>query len=141
VSPEGRPQSATVFYWVNDVNSGSFGIYFVTRRSSRKFQAMLANPAVAVVVGTELEPDTLQIEGDATPVEAMDGLHDLEGLHKRLASQPNLQMLYGGAFFPKNPFGKMSGDDFAVMQVKPTWARLMRRNAETEAIEFIQVLP
>jgi uncharacterized pyridoxamine 5'-phosphate oxidase family protein len=141
VAADGKPQSATVFYWVNDVSPGHFSIFFVTRRSTRKFTAMLANPSVAIVSGMELEPVTVQIEGDVTPVDAADGLHSLEELTERLSAQPNLQMLYGGAFFPKNPFGDLQGDDFAVMQVKPTWVRFMRRNADTQNLEFLQVVP
>lgn len=141
VTAEGRPQSATVFYWVNDVAQGQFNVYFVTRRSTRKFAAMLANPAVSIVSGTDMEPNSVQIEGDVTPVDAANGLRELEELTERMSAHPHLQMLYGGSFFPKNPFGDLEGEDFAVMRVKPTWVRFMRRHAVTQELEYLQVLP
>ncbi len=138
---DGKVHSATVFYWVSDVTPDGFSVYFVTRRNARKFSSIVAIPSVAIVVGAELEPMTMQIEGEALPVDAADGLGSLDELDKRLADKPNLKMLYGGAFFPKNPFSSLEGVDFAIICVKPTWARFMHRNSETQAIEFLQVLP
>ena len=56
VSAEGKPESATVLYFIDD----DFNFYFITRRNTRKFGNLQStNNNVAIVVGTELAPVTV----------------------------------------------------------------------------------
>lgn len=140
-SLDGRSQSATVFFWVNDVTDTTFKVFFVTRRHTRKFGAITRNPWVSMVVGSELAPTSVQIEGQAVPMEATDGLMNLEELTVRLKAKPQLQMLYGGAFVPRNPFPDLEGEDFVVMRVTVSWVRFMHRDPATQALRLDEIFP
>src|SRR3989338_5189535 len=59
VGEGGKPHASVVYYTSDD----TFSIFFVTLASSRKYQAIKANPWGAFVVGTLDVPQTLQIEG------------------------------------------------------------------------------
>lgn len=141
VSKSGAPQCATVFFHIGDVESASrFHIYFVTRRHTRKFANLTANPSVAMVLGTDLEPHSVQIEGSVELIETGDAIQQLTDMGNRLLTDPQLGMLYVGAFFPQNPFGKIEGSDFAVFRVTPTWIRYMHPDASGKHIEYTQLL-
>jgi general stress protein 26 len=143
VSKEGSPQSATLFFHVGDIVSPSdFRVYFVTRRDSRKFSNLLASPhpKVALVVGTELEPYSVQIEGTAEFIEASHGFDRLVELSKKLVTDPALAMLYLGNFYPKNPFGAIEGEEFAVFRITPTWVRFMHPDSKGEKIAYTTIL-
>lgn len=137
----GAPHSATVFYHLGDVvSASSFSLYFVTRRHTRKFSDLLADQRVSMVVGTELEPFSVQIDGTAEFIEASSGIERLFDLGTKLLSDPQLGMLYVGAFYPNNPFGQIEGEDFAVFRVNPTVIRYMHPSADQKRIEYTQTL-
>jgi uncharacterized pyridoxamine 5'-phosphate oxidase family protein len=140
-TPDGQPQAATVFYWVNDTDAADapFKLYFVTRRSTRKFPNLLANNRVAVVVGTEFEPATVQIDGEAEIIDASDGIGNLQELKKLLVRHPTMAMLYAGEFFPRSPFRKLS-KDFVLVRVRPTWVRFMHHDKANKDIEYDETL-
>jgi general stress protein 26 len=140
LSGAGTPQSSTVFYWVNDIKDSNFSAYFITRRHTRKFEAIRNNPAVSIVIGTELAPQTMQIEGVAQLIESDDEFKHLEETIKRLESHPTQAMIYAGAFFPKSPFAGLKGTDFAVFRVVPTWARFMTLDKGSSEIVYHQTV-
>ena len=126
VNATGRPSSAKVFYWMHDHNPKDMDLYFVTRRSSRKYEDLLRNKDVAVVIGTEFAPQSMQIQGQAEMVSAADAVDDLKALMARLGTRPSHQRIYAGAFFPKNPFSLIDSEaGFAIFRVKPSWIRYM----------------
>lgn len=66
VSPEGKPEAATVLFAVDD----DFTFYFGTSDKYRKYHNLLTNKQAAVVVGVEMkEPKSAQIEGVTEPIE------------------------------------------------------------------------
>ncbi len=138
---DATPEAATVFYWINDVDEAGFCFYFLSRRNTRKFQNLLANPAVAIVVGTEFEPETVQMSGVAEIIDAGNSLDGLEELKKRLVKHPVQAALYAGAFFPKNPFAAIEGKEFSLYRVRPSWVRHMTVDKKTKHIEYVQILP
>lgn len=144
VTKDGLPQSATVFFHVSDVESETrFHIYFVTRQHTRKYSNLLASkkPPVSMVIGTELEPYSVQFDGVAEFIEASEGLDHLEEFGQKLLSDTQLAMLYMGAPFSANPFGKMDGEDFAVFRINPTWVRYMHLDASGTKMEYTQLMP
>jgi len=141
LAKDGAPNSATLFYHLADVSSASdFRLYFVTRRHSRKFSNLLADPRVSMTIGTGMEPYSVQIDGTAEFMEASSGIERLFDLGNMLLSDPELGMLYVGAFYPNNPFGKIEGVDFAVFRVTPTWVRYMHPSTDQTSIEYTQLL-
>ncbi len=141
VSKEGLPQAATVFYWVDETVHGGFSLYFVTRRHTRKFSNIMHNPAVAVVVGTDMDPHTVQIEGEAELVEVGESVTQLGRLAMLVGKHPKVAALYTGAFYPKDPFSGIEGKDFAVFRVSPKWVRYMTYDEEKRDIVYLQTLP
>ena len=141
VGQDGSPHSATVFFWINDVVHTDFNLYFVTRRHTRKYKDIAQDPRVAVVVGANFEPVTVQIEGEAELVEAQDGYENMVDLAERLHAHPDLAQIYGGHFQPRNPFPQMEGEDFAFIRVRPAWVRMMRYDGGKGELVFEQVRP
>ncbi|HTK05440.1 MAG TPA: pyridoxamine 5'-phosphate oxidase family protein [Candidatus Eisenbacteria bacterium] len=142
VSQAGEPESATVFYWANDIDKKrkTFDLYFVTRRHTRKFQNLLFNKAVAFVIGTEFRSSTLQLQGEAELIESADGFKDLTRFVKGMIHQPKLAAIYAGSFLPRNPFTKLEGENFAVIKVRPTWVRWMRFDETDQRPVYHQIL-
>lgn len=62
-SCQDKPWAATVNYTVDD----DFNIYISTRPDSLKFQNILKNPIVCLVIDSQDEKGTLQIQGAAEP--------------------------------------------------------------------------
>ncbi|HWP61761.1 MAG TPA: pyridoxamine 5'-phosphate oxidase family protein [Candidatus Paceibacterota bacterium] len=110
VSREGKPHASVVYYTSDE----HFSIYFLTLASSRKYQAMQANPWAAFVVGTMDVPQTLQIEGPVVQLHAEDemGKH-LPDLMQRLTSN--------ATYFA--PITKMDPADIVVMWLEAKWIR------------------
>ena len=63
-SHKGKPWAATVNYTVDD----NFNIYIATRPNSLKFQNILKNPTVCLVIDGQDREGTLQIQGVAEPL-------------------------------------------------------------------------
>jgi len=139
VSPDGRPQASTVFYWINDFHGDDFSFFFVTRRHTRKFENLMSNKKVAFVVGTEFAPSTVQVEGEAELLDVGDQLKDMLELQKRLRTKPALARLLGGEFFPRNPISKL-GKNHALFKVRPTWIRWMRHDRAKSDITYHDIL-
>jgi nitroimidazol reductase NimA-like FMN-containing flavoprotein (pyridoxamine 5'-phosphate oxidase superfamily) len=59
-----RPWAATVNYTVDD----NFNIYISSRPDSLKFQNILSNPTVCLVIDSQTREGTLQIQGLAEPL-------------------------------------------------------------------------
>ena len=65
VSIENTPESATIYYVVDD----NFNFYFMSETNSRKVNNFRANPHVALVIGTENAPVTAQVEGEVKEID------------------------------------------------------------------------
>ncbi len=125
VSQTGNPEAAVCIYMADD----DFNFYFVTRGNTRKKANLENNKNVALVIGTELAPFTVQAEGTA---ELLAGPSFDEFMNKFKARE-DLQALYFG------PFLKMSGIDFAIFKVNINWLRYMEFNAETGEESYYQI--
>jgi uncharacterized pyridoxamine 5'-phosphate oxidase family protein len=132
ISAEGLPSAATVHMLVDD----SLNVYFVTQRSSRKFQNIMRQPKVAMVIGTELDPRTVQIEGVAELL----GI-DLDGLSQQIG-RPGIADIYKGAL-PEGPFPyfKVKKENTAIFKVAPTWMRYMELDHNIDKNIYYQIIP
>jgi hypothetical protein len=59
---------------------------------------------------------------------------------KRMHAKPSMARLYAGAFYPRNPFAQMEGEDFAVIRVLPTSVRWMRHDPKEDKLVFHQII-
>jgi len=127
VSPKNEPQAATVIYMADD----DFNFYFVTRRHTRKVENLESNKNVALVVGTQAAPITIQANGEA---ELLNEKNELGQFIQKLSEKKNLEEMYYG------PFLNLPGLDFVVFKVKPKWMRALYLNTETQKEEFYQLV-
>ncbi len=125
VSQTGNPEAAVCIYMADD----NFNFYFVTRGNTRKRANLENNKNMALVIGTELAPFTLQAEGTA---ELLTGQSSDEFMNKFKARE-DLQALYFG------PFLKIAGVDFAIFKITTNWLRYMEFNAETGEESYYQI--
>ncbi len=126
VSPTGKLESATVMYFVDD----EFNFYFVTRLNTRKSDNLRTNSNIAVVVGTELAPVTVQIEGTAELINNEGG----KILMDEIAKRPQIQGLYFG------PFLRLEGVNFGAYKVKINWLRWLSIDPETGEENYSQII-
>ena len=126
VSPEGIPVAAIVMFFFDE----EFNFYFITRRSTRKFNNLQANKNVAFVVGTELAPGTVQANGIAEflPDEGLDFVD-------KIGMGTEMHDLYYG------PFLQLAGKDFAVFKVKINWLRYLHLDLATGKENYYQIIP
>ncbi len=130
ISEAGLPQSATVTFLVDD----DLNLFFVTRKSSRKYANMMKNPKVAVVVGFDPDhPSTIQMEGEA---------HEADGNRLVMLLQFSKDMAFREQWWP---LLKIAGLDFVIMEVKPDWMRWLNLDVSPGGADykedFYQVLP
>lgn len=126
VNEKHKPQAATVGYFFDEDNT----FYFMTRTSTRKVANIKANPNVAIVVGTMMSPNTVQMEGEAQILNS--GQDEFKALLVKFAG---LKILYNG------PFLKLEGIDFVIIKVKINWLRWLDYNNLTHKEEFFQLFP
>jgi uncharacterized pyridoxamine 5'-phosphate oxidase family protein len=111
ISPQNTPSASTIYFAVDD----DFIFYFVTKVTTQKYKHLLDNHNVALVVGTENLPITVQIEGEAFEIEEV-GERSL-ALDK--VSRNSLQGVYGP------PLNKMPVAEIAVYKLSPKTIRYL----------------
>lgn len=110
VSRDYKPHASLVNYVCDD----KFNIYFMTLRTSRKFDALSAHSEVAFTIATEDVPQTLQIEGKAMDISSSDEAgRKKDELFEALNKNPS--------FYP--PISKMDTADTAIIWIQPYWIR------------------
>ncbi len=140
VTPAGHPQAATVFYWIDDIKDDSFAIYFVTKQQTRKFKNLTNNPRLSIVVGTQFEPNTVQMDGEAVLVDTNTSLRKLQNFPQMMANHAIQSMIYGGAFYPKSPFKGLEGEAYALFRMIPQQLSMMGYNETKDEVVVRQIL-
>lgn len=129
VSPAGQPMAATIYFVVDD----DFNFYFTTKSFTRKNQNLETNPNVALVVGTQSEPVTAQIQGVAT----------------RITNQGEIDLRMGQIeeIFAKNqyvaPLFQLAPprNEVLVYKITPNWMRWLDLRGDKTDGDFVQILP
>lgn len=127
LTEDNEPQGATVFYVVDD----NLDFYFVTRKQTRKFKNIQNNPKVGIVVGAELAPATIQIQGKAELLENS----EVEKVVKGMLGKFDFIETYLG------PFISIPGMDFAVFRVKINWMRYLYFDFKKMSENYCQIIP
>ncbi|MFA6407342.1 MAG: pyridoxamine 5'-phosphate oxidase family protein [Candidatus Paceibacterota bacterium] len=127
VSSEGKPQSATVLYLLDD----EFNFFFVTRSDTKKVENLLTNNDVSIVVGAQMGPVTMQMSGVAT---LLSSTEQKEFVYK-LSKNTELKQLYYG------PFLNLEGINFSLYRVAITWARWLKIDIEKKKEVYYQIIP
>ncbi|MDO8585292.1 MAG: pyridoxamine 5'-phosphate oxidase family protein [bacterium] len=121
VSPEGKPEAATVLFAVDD----DFVFYFGTFEKYRKYQNLAKNKQAAIVVGaTVKEPKSAQIEGVMEPIE-----HEADITKTKIF------------FAEQNPAMKpFFASPLKFFKLHPAWLRFLDET-KSEAENFQQIIP
>ena len=110
ISRDGKPQGSAIYYVCDD----NFNIYFLTLASSRKFEALKANPCVAFTVGTQDVPQTVQLEGVAVELQNEDDIN---------AHYPDLLNVLMSNTVYSAPVTQLGKSDAVVTWIQPKWIR------------------
>lgn len=131
---QGEPEAATINYFVDD----DFNLFFITRKDTRKHANLLANPRVAIVVGTEPEPHTVQLQGDAVFLENED---ELKAFSDALELRPELFQLYFASMRRHPIFPRAQESDVSIIRVDIRWLRWLDYDAAAMTEEYHQIIP
>lgn len=131
ISPDNKPQAATITYILDD----DFSFYFMTKKNSRKFKNILHNPDVGIVVGTDPKiPATAQMEGEA---------HVIKDPHHFMVNYLSKAITIADPEWW--PLLKPRGVDYAFFKVTITWLRWLNLDItgypETYQEDFHQIIP
>lgn len=110
VGADGQPHASALYYICDD----NFNLYFLTQSSSRKAQAIAANPRVAFTVGTQDIPQTVQIEGIAEEIQYQ------ETKDEKMAKLAEVLM---GASTYFAPVTKLDPANIILVWIQPKWIR------------------
>ncbi len=140
VSAKGQPQAATVFFWLDERQGDKFSLFFITRRDSRKFDNLMRDPRVAMVIGTAMRPTTVQVDGRATLMDMCQGLKDLRGFSRMMETHGLQKKVYAGEFYPSNPFQDTESETYALFRVRPTSITMMSYDAKNKKLATRKML-
>ena len=121
-----RPESATVYYAYDT----ALNLYFITKKSSRKYKNIERNPFVSFVITKENPARTIQIEGTAAPVgtpyDEQDIYEELQRLSRDHIKTP--------------PLEELPSSDLVFMKITTDWVRFGEFTCmrEKESDKFIE---
>lgn len=129
VSPKGLPMSATVYYFADE----KCNFYFMTKTFSRKYENLKHNPNVALVIGTENKPVTVQVQGIAEQI------IDPQELNERFEQikQRFFRNDYVAPLFQMVP----EKNEIVIYKLTPSWIRYLDLRGENVDTGYIQILP
>lgn len=110
VGEDGQPHASAVYYTSDE----KFNLYFLTQSSSRKAEALRANPKVAFTIGSQNVPQTLQIEGIAEEVRYQE-------TRDEKAAQLAEVLMSASTYFA--PVTKLNPADTVIIWIQPKWIR------------------
>ena len=125
-SREGIPEGAVVEYFIDE----NWNIYFFTHDDTKKIKNLKENNKIAVVIGTVLSPNTLQIEGNTEIIKS--GTDHFEEI---LINFAHNQTLFNT---PLLKFGKIN---LVMVKVKIIKARFLDYNKESGKEEYFEIVP
>lgn len=115
-SPSGEPQSAVLYYDVDD----NFNFYFISSKESQKVKNLMANKRASVVVGFGKSVSTIQGAGDAEIIEDVD-FNLFAQIIERIQLYEADQL----------PLSQVNKTGFVTIKVKPQWLTWLNLDKET----------
>ncbi len=110
VSSASKPHAATIYAYVED----DFSVYFTVKSETNKYNNLVDSGLAALVISDDRAVQTVQLEGNAMPVEDP---AKVAALRKELALIARLNV-------PASPpIDKMLEGEYVVFKVVPTWLR------------------
>lgn len=128
ISNTGKPSAATIYFLMDE----DMNLYFMTKKFARKFENLQFDHEVALVIGIDNEPATVQIEGVASQI-----------IEEKEVEQRLKQLQH--KFFKNEyvaPLFQLSSDnhDIVIYKVTPKWIRWLDLRGDKRDGEFIQIL-
>lgn len=129
VSPEGIPESASVFVHIAD----NFSFFFLTKTETRKYLNLRQNGYIALVFTNGKEMKTVQITGVVTPL--INSKEQIEML--QILSEESHHRYR----FLESPVEQIRDGDLVVVRVDPEWIRYADFDGITGEPEHFQDIP
>jgi uncharacterized protein YhbP (UPF0306 family) len=118
ITPDGKPQTAMVYYGVDHTLS----LYVVTGHLSRKFKNLSAGSRVAMAVADPKSLVTVQLEGWATVIQERKKNPRLLKLLSEVL-EPTVFETIRFIWDPVPPVVKMKNGKLAILKFEPDWIR------------------
>lgn len=125
-SPTGKPEAAVVEYMVDE----NWNIYFFTHEDTRKIKNLKENNKVAIVVGTTLSLNTLQIDGTAEIIKS-----GTDHFEETLITFGHNETIFN---IPLLKFKKLN---LILVKIKTISARWLDFNEITGKEEYFEIIP
>jgi general stress protein 26 len=128
VSYTGNPAAATIYFFMDE----DLNIYFMTKKFARKFENLQNDHNVALVIGIDNEPATVQIEGIASQI--------TEGEEFDLRMEQLQKKFFHNDFIA--PLFQLSPDknEIILYKITPKWIRWLDLRGENKNGDFVQIL-
>lgn len=105
VTPDNKSNAATMYI----VSDKDLNVYFMTKKETQKYCNIMNNPSVSFTVHDELNLTTLQMIGDATPIDP--ALDDNKKIYELFESVRDKIANYG------LPISKIGAGDYEIFKV------------------------
>lgn len=126
ISPENTPEAASVAFFMDH----DWTIYIVTHPESRKLKNISSNPKVAIVAGTTLIPQTVQIEGTA------------EIMTSSSADFPVIsEKIKNSGKFTMDPIIQTLVGNYVILKIHITWLRYLRFDQAANKANYAVIIP
>ena len=123
ISPEGKPHSAAVNFFLDE----DFSLYFLTKSTSSKHSNILMNPAVSLTVYDDyMFPASAQIEGEALVVNTDD--------QKIKVQRKLIEKLWKGPYLP--PILKQPGWGTVLIKVAIKKIKWFQLPTDSQMVKF-----
>ena len=128
ISNTGKPSASTIYFLMDE----SLNLYFMTKKLARKFENLQYDHEIALVIGIDNEPVTVQIEGVASQI--------TEEKEFELRLQQLKEKFFKNEFVA--PLFQLSSDknDIIIYKITPGWIRWLDLRGDKKDGEFIQIL-
>jgi len=129
ISNTGKPSAATIYFLMDE----KYTIYFMTKKFARKFENLQYDHEIALVIGMDNEPATVQIEGVASQIiEEKEFDLRLKQLKEKFFKNEFVAPLFQLSSEDKN--------DIVIYKITPKWIRWLDLRRDKSDGEFIQIL-
>lgn len=128
ISNTGKPSAATIYFLMDE----DLNLYFMTKKFARKFENLQFDHEIALVIGIDNEPVTVQIEGGASQIiEEKEFEQRLRQLQEKFFRNEYVAPLFQLA---------SDKNELIIYKITPKWIRWLDLRGEKKDGEFIQIL-
>jgi general stress protein 26 len=128
VTTANTPAASTIYFIIDE----QFNFYFMTKKFTKKVESLETNQEVAMVIGYDNDPVTVQVHGTAEQItDAEEYARRLKELEKKF-----FRNAYVAPLFQLSEQER----DLLIYKITPVWLRWLDLRGDKENGEFIQII-